>query len=56
VHLVVGDVACLAEIHGIDDLVESIWLITIEISCLTTMAWIYMSANRVLLAPSQAGN
>ena len=37
-HLVVGDVSMLAEINGIDDLVESIRLVSVKIPGLTTMA------------------
>lgn len=40
-HLVVGNVAVLAEIYGINDLVIPIRLVAIQVLCLTTVACVY---------------
>jgi hypothetical protein len=38
VHFIVGDVAILTKVHGVDDLVKAVWLIAIKVLGLTTMS------------------
>ena len=37
VHLIVDNVTCLAEIDRVDDLVIAVFLVTVEVFCLTTV-------------------
>lgn len=39
VHLVIGDVARLAEVDGVDDLVVAVFLVAVEVFCLPAMAY-----------------
>ena len=39
VHLIINNVACLAEVDRVDDLVIAVFLVTVDIFCLTTVTW-----------------
>ena len=54
VHLVVCDVANVAEVYRVDDLVVAIILIAIEVLCLTTVACTFLSVVFLVVIPRKA--